>query len=291
MKYLKLVLLATLCVFAVGCTAAKQNAATTEASTEWRLQSLEESFLNFREEQRKQADKNAEALDELNRKLAALEEKKGQADDGMKEMEAPMELSEAPEDKGWVTDLKPEEDQWVDGEKPAGEKPVVQSEEEKPWNKPPTPATIPEPKVVKRDKPTPKPSTPKKKQTVSADKAMYDAGLNKYFANDFKGARATFDEFLQKYPKSKLVPNALYWKGETYYSEKNYAQAILTFKEVTGRYGKHAKAPDALLKIGMSYDKVGDSDNAIFYLRALVEDFPASSAAGKGRTELKRLGG
>ena len=89
----------------------------------------------------------------------------------------------------------------------------------------------------------------------------------------------------------KLVPNALYWKGETYYSQKDFIQAILTFKEVTGRFPKHDKSASALLKIGMSYDKVGDPDNAVFYLRALVEDFPKSSPARLARKELSRLGG
>lgn len=41
----------------------------------------------------------------------------------------------------------------------------------------------------------------------------------------------------------------------------------------------------------MSYDRVGDRDNAVFYLRALVEDFPASEPAALGRRELSRLGG
>ena len=77
----------------------------------------------------------------------------------------------------------------------------------------------------------------------------------------------------------------------TYYSEKDYAQSILSFKEVTGRYPKHDKASAALLKIGMSYDNVGDKDNAVFYLRALVEDFPKSDPAKLAKTELKRLGG
>lgn len=292
MKYLKLVLLVALCGFAVACTATKQNAATTEASTEWRMQSLEESFLNFREEQRKQADATAEALADMEKKLAALEAKSGGNEQAV--MDAPVELSEVPQDKGWVTDLKPEEDKWVDGGKDAEGKKAVQSDEEKPWNKPPTPAAIPEPKVIDRT-PAPKKMAAKKpapkKPMKSSSQTLYNAGLNKYYANDFKGARTNFDSFMKKYPKSNLIPNALYWKGETYYSEKDYAQAILTFKEVTGKYGKHSKAPDALLKIGMSYEMVGDSDNAVFYLRALVEDFPSSSAAKRARTELKRLGG
>jgi tol-pal system protein YbgF len=292
MKYITLALVAALSLSAVGCTAAKQTAATTEASTEWRIKSLEESFLNFREEQRKQADQSAEAAEMLDKRLAAIEEElallKGDA-----VMDAPDDMSQA---KGWASsDLKPEESGWVDGAPEAGAA-VAESGEEKPWAEVPgPPPVIPEPTVVERpgaaspNKAAAKPA-PAKPAAMGA-KATYDAGLAKYYAKDFEGARGAFDEYLSKNPKGDLVPNALYWKGETYYSQKNYAQAILTFKEVTSRFPKHAKSASALLKIGMAYDQVGDPDNAVFYLRALVEDFPKSAPAGLARKELSRLGG
>jgi len=293
MKYLKLALFGALCVLIVGCTAAKQPSATTEASTEWRIKSLEESFLNFREKQRDQADKNTENTEVVNEKLAALENDVAALKSGQIMMDAPDDMVNAPEDKGWVTDLKPEDDKWVEGQKSKTDKPMAQSGEEKPWNTVPgSPPIIPEPTVIKREKTTTKTTAPApKKRTVSSSKAMYDAGLTKYNANDFEGARGAFDEFLKKYPNNDLVPNVLYWKGETYYSQKNYVQAILTFKEVTGRFPKHSKSSAALLKIGMAYDNVDDPDNAIFYLRALVEDFPQSDPAKLARKELSRLGG
>lgn len=300
MKYLKLVLLVTLCSLTVACTAAKQDAATTAASTEWRIKNLEESFLNFREEQRLQADKNTETSEAVAEKLTALEQQVAALKSGDIVMDAPDDMGMAdqpPVDKGWVTDLKPEEEGWVEGQKtePGAEtdKPMAQSKEEKPWDTVPgPPPVIPEPTVLKRETPAPKKrAMAPKKPGTSPSKGMYDAGLAKYTADDFEGARGAFDEFLKKYPKSGLVPNALYWKGETFYSQKDYAQSILTFKEVTGRFPKHSKSAAALLKIGMSYDKVGDPDNAIFYLRALVEDFPESHPAKLARTELNRLGG
>lgn len=294
MQYVKLALLVALCALTVACTAAKQDSATTAASTEWRLKSLEESFLNFREEQRQQADETGENFEDVNQKLDALQGEVAALKSGPATMmDAPDDMAaEAPMDKGWVTDLKPEEEKWVDGQK-SGDKPMAESDEAKPWAEVPgPPPVIPEPTVIQRDTPpAQKTAMVSKKPMVSASQSMYDAGLSKYNSGDFEGARGAFDEFLGKYPKDSLVPNVLYWKGETYYSQKNYPQAILTFKEVTGRFPKHSKAAAALLKIGMSYDKVGDPDNAIFYLRALVEDFPKSQPASLARKELNRLGG
>tara|TARA_B100000683_G_scaffold269560_1_gene306824 strand:- start:585 stop:1670 length:1086 start_codon:yes stop_codon:yes gene_type:complete len=285
MHYLKFVLLALSCSLLTACGAMKQNAATTTASTEWRIQSLEESFLNMKEEQRRQADANADSLAEIEAKLLALEEMMG----ANKVATADPDMANGNTENGWVSDLKPEEDAWVEGDKVQADEPVAQSSEEKPWDEVPgPPPVIPEPKVVERTKPKAAPApTPKK----AGPSASYEAALALYNNGDFDKARSSFDSFVKKYPNSDLVPNALYWSGETYYSQKQYPQAILAFKEVTGRYPKHSKAAAALLKIGMSYDRVGDPNNAVFYLRALVEDFPKSNPAALARKELKRLGG
>lgn len=300
MSYSKLILLAVTAALVMGCTAAKQDSAA-KASIEWRIQSLEESFLNFREEQRRQADKSAEENQAVQKKLddmqTSIEALKGDAG------AAPDDMAAAPvQGKEWTSDLKPDEGGWVEGGNapaPAQAAPVpavAQSGEAKPWaTVPGPPPVIPEPKVVEREKPAPASKAAPKPAPAPAKavgpQGMYDAAYARYEKNDFEGARKAFDQFLGKYPKSSLVPNALYWKGETYYSQKNYPQAILAFKEVTGRFPKHDKAAAALLKIGMSYDRVGDQDNAIFYLRALIEDFPGSTPAVLGRKELTRLGG
>ena len=297
MNYLKLALLVALALAATGCTALKQQtpaeADTTAASDEWRLKSLEESFLHFREAQRMQADQNAEQTEMIFEKLETLETELATLRGGAAVMDSPAAMMDKPSDEGWVTDLKPDEENWVDGQKPQ-ETPMAESGEEKPWAEVPGPPTnIPDPTVVQRTpKPAPKqmakaPRTP----AVSGAQAMYNRAMGKYRADDYVGARGGFDEFLKRYPNSKLAPNALYWKGETFYGQKDYPQAILAFKEVTSQFPKHAKAADALLKIGMAYDRVSDPDNAVFYLRALVEDFPGSRAAGLARTELNRLGG
>lgn len=296
MKYMTLCLLAALSLLTVGCTAARQTAATTEASTEWRIKSLEENFLHFREEQRKQADQNVAASEALDRRLTAIESDLAVLRGGEVVVAVSGDESRSEE---WVSetagpdDLKPEEGGWMSSDSGTSG-PAAESGEEKPWAEVPgAPVAIPEPTVINRPTVPAPTKTPPASAKVSGmgAQAMYDAGLAKYNSGDFEGARGAFDEFLRKYPNDGLAPNALYWKGETYYSQKNYAQAILTFKEVTSRFPKHAKSASALLKIGMSYDRVGDPDNAVFYLRALVEDFPRSAPATLARKELTRLGG
>lgn len=295
MKRLVMTLLVLASTGLGACTAVKQQAATTEASTEWRLKSLEESFLNFRETQRQMKDEDRERNEALESRLRMLEERL----DAMTVRPESQDSAASAGDQGWVTDLSPEQGGWIEGQAKETRPGVVESGEEKPWAEVPggtpaakavpvpevKPANIPEPKVMSRPKPVAKPAA------VTSSQSMYDKALGLYRADDFEGARGAFDEFLARFPKDSLIPNALYWKGETYYSQKDYAQAILAFKDVTARFPKHHKAASALLKIGMAYELSGDKDNARFYLRALVEDFPKSEPARMGRKRLAALGG
>ncbi|BCS86922.1 tol-pal system protein YbgF [Pseudodesulfovibrio sediminis] len=290
MKFLKFLLLTLIGLSMIGCTATRQGASTDSASMEWRLKSLEENFLHFREKQRQMSDEDAQNREKIDQRLAALEMEMA-ALKGDAPASEPAPGAEPPMDDTWVTDLTPEDDAWVEGQQPP-EKKADQSGEEKPWaTVPKPPATIPSPEVVDRTPKAAPKAAPKPVVASAGPQDLYAKGYGQYNSGEFEAARATFDRFLKQYPKDKLAANALYWKGETYYSQKNFPQAILTFKEVTGQFPKHDKSASALLKIGMSYDKVGDRDNAVFYIRALEEDFPKSDAARIGRKELKRLGG
>lgn len=270
MKYRIIFVLAILSLCASGCTTTGTSAKTEKASMQWRMTSLEESFLDFRERQKAQAEEQAAFRERMERRIADLEQ---QLANGASAAQAPAdESASAPKEEEWVTDLKPEEEEgWTEvtpDKKEAGKeepKAVAESEEPKPW----------------AEVPGQKPATPK---------ALYDQALKLYWEGKYPASRKLFDQFFEKYPNNDLAANALYWKGETFYSEKNYPQAILTFKEVALKYPKHHKVPDAMLKTGMAYELVGDRDNAVFYLQTLVQDYPDSNAAAKGRERLRAMG-
>ena len=134
---------------------------------------------------------------------------------------------------------------------------------------------------VQAQKPTPPPG--------KSDKSVYESALALYEAGKPAASRQAMSAFLESYPSSAYVPNALYWIGESHYSQSQWDQAILSFKDVVARFPKHAKAADALLKLGMCYEKLKDKDNARFHYEALIEDFPASRAAGLAKPKLSAL--
>ena len=127
----------------------------------------------------------------------------------------------------------------------------------------------------------PAPVSRKKQDVVD-----YEAALKVVLAGKTLEGREKMTAFLQRYPGSKLEPNALYWIGETWYSDKSYDKAILVFKDVTTKFPKHDKASAALFKLGACYEQLKDKGNAQFYWQALLEDFPTSEAAGLARKRL-----
>jgi len=119
--------------------------------------------------------------------------------------------------------------------------------------------------------------------------ARYDAAMTLYRDGDHAGAEQAFDAIARADPKSELADNALYWKGESAYDQAHYADALASFTEVVERYGGGNKAPDALLKIGLCYDKLGDTANAQDVLSRLVAAYPGARASDIARARLAEL--
>ena len=84
------------------------------------------------------------------------------------------------------------------------------------------------------------------------DRADYDAAFKALKAGDYVKSSRGFKAFIERWPRSTLIPNARYWLGESYYATGNYEMAAVQFKQVVDTYPTHPKAADAALKLRMS---------------------------------------
>ena len=125
--------------------------------------------------------------------------------------------------------------------------------------------------------------------SVSTPEGIYEGGLAAFKAGEMQKARDHFDRVIEQHPTHALIANCHYWIGETYYSEKNYEQAILAFQDVIKNFSKSDKTPAALLKQGMSFKNIGDKKSARYVLNKLIDEYPRSEDAKKGRALLKEL--
>lgn len=94
-------------------------------------------------------------------------------------------------------------------------------------------------------------------------------------------------EFLDKYPEGDLTVNAYYWLGEVYLVLPQLEQAKQAFTIVATRFADHRKAPDALYKLGVTHDRLGEKDEARRKMEAVIQNYPASSAADLARKYLE----
>jgi len=248
-------IIVALCALTLTGCAGKMDA-QRGLSEEWRLRSLEENFLNFKETQREQEERSREQQRKLQDRMRAVEESLSRMQE---------QLGQAP--------LRPAA--------PLASAPAAKLS--------PAAQALAE---VAAETGARSPSAAHVAAAPAPVKGLYDQGMALVRSEQHpEEGRKVLTEFLDVDPQSALVPNALYWIGESYFQEKNYAQAIMTFKDVTRRFPKHHKAAASLLKIGMSYVMMGEKDNATLYLRALLREFPKSEPAPAARKKLAELGG
>lgn len=107
-------------------------------------------------------------------------------------------------------------------------------------------------------------------------KAIYDQGLELFRASKFNEAYRTFSDYISKYPKGKMAPNARFWLGDCYYNQQEYELAILEYQKVIADYPSDGKAPAALLKQGLAFEKLKDNETAKIVYNKLMKEYPKS---------------
>lgn len=117
-------------------------------------------------------------------------------------------------------------------------------------------------------------------------KAIYDQGLELFRSSKFNEAYRTFSDYINKYPKGKMAPNARFWLGDCYYNQQEYELAILEYQKVVENFPSDGKAPAALLKQGLAFEKLKDNETAKIVYKKLMKDYPKSDQV---ETAKKRL--
>ena len=118
------------------------------------------------------------------------------------------------------------------------------------------------------------------------EQGAYEAALSQFRASDFKGALASFQQFVARFPQSPYVPVAHYWIGSSHYALKEYKSAIAAQQILVDRYQDSTRAPDALLSIAESQLQLSDKRSANRTLGRLIKDYPESEAAKVARERL-----
>jgi tol-pal system protein YbgF len=117
----------------------------------------------------------------------------------------------------------------------------------------------------------------------------YEAAVAQFKNSDFKGATASFGNFLTLYPDSAYAPAAQYWIGISYYAQRDYKSAIAAQQSLAKTWPESPRAADALLNIASSQIDMADKKTARKTLEALLAKYPDSDAAATARDRLAKL--
>jgi tol-pal system protein YbgF len=121
--------------------------------------------------------------------------------------------------------------------------------------------------------------------------ALYERSNESLLRRQFGDAESGFSSFVSKYPEHSLAGSAQYWLGETYYAQGDFRQAAQNFLQGYKGYPKSRRAPDSLLKLGISLNKLGQTQQACAAFGAIGGEFPnAVDAKKRAQAESKRAG-
>lgn len=121
--------------------------------------------------------------------------------------------------------------------------------------------------------------------------SLYERSNESLLRRQFGDAEAGFSTFMSKYPDHSLAGSAQYWLGETFYAQGDFKRAAQTFLQGYKKYPKSRRAADSLLKLGISLNRLGQSEQACAAYGAVSAEYPkAVDARKRAQSEAKRAG-
>jgi tol-pal system protein YbgF len=120
-------------------------------------------------------------------------------------------------------------------------------------------------------------------QMHDTSRRLYDRIMTEFKHREYEAALAGFRLFMELHSQSALAANAQYWIGECQYRMGRYKDALNSFYNVVMNYPLSPKLAASTLKLGQTYTKLGDHDNARVMFDRVVDQHPGSSEAELAR--------
>jgi tol-pal system protein YbgF len=124
-------------------------------------------------------------------------------------------------------------------------------------------------------------------QMHDTSRRLYDRIMDEFKQRDYEAALAGFRLFIELHGQSALAANAQYWMGECQYRMGRYKDALNSFYNVVLSYPLSPKLAASTLKLGQTYAKLGDQDNARIMFDRVVHQYPDSSESEVARKAME----
>ncbi len=115
----------------------------------------------------------------------------------------------------------------------------------------------------------------------ASPKDEYQLAYGYVLHKDYALAEQAFHDFVRKYPKERLLPEAQYWLGESQFQQQRYRDAAESFLAVSTKYAHAGKAPESLLRLGQSLAALHQKEAACATFAEVARKYPRASSAVK----------
>lgn len=119
------------------------------------------------------------------------------------------------------------------------------------------------------------------------DKQAYIRAYDAYKSGGAARAIKPMQQFIASFPNSVYIPNAYYWLGEFYLASNpaDFVKAKKSFNEVINKYPKSAKASTALYRVATITQEIDKrTSEATVLMKKLLRDYPGAAEAQYART-------
>ncbi len=117
----------------------------------------------------------------------------------------------------------------------------------------------------------------------------FNQASQQFRSGDFKGAAASFRDFIAKYPQSPYQPTAQYWLGNALYALRDYKGSTEVWQNIVKTYPQHPRAPEALLAIANNQLELGQKALARRTLQQIVSQYAGSDVAQSAQSKLSQV--
>ena len=124
---------------------------------------------------------------------------------------------------------------------------------------------------------------------VLSEQQLYQMAYDSVINSSFERSIAEFDQYLNIYPQGRFITNAHYWKGQAYLYLNRYEEARAAYEIIINQFADSPKLPDAMYGLGLSYQGLGDIDQARRLLNDIKRRFPNTGVANLADTRLLSL--
>lgn len=157
-------------------------------------------------------------------------------------------------------------------------------------SQPPPQAAIPPAVTDPNAPPTTTPPAPSSPPVGVSAQRMYEASYDDYTAGRYDLAIQGFQGFIQAFPRLPNAADAQFNIGMSYWNQAKWGDARDAFQKTIADYPQSTdRVAEAYYKLGQTFERLSQVDNAKRAYETLTQKFPGSFSATQAKQALDRL--